>query len=49
MLDNGSINILPSEEESNKEAEVIGYIGTYSSRQVALYYYKATNISSLSI
>jgi hypothetical protein len=55
MLDDSSINILPSEEESDKEEsdeenEVIGHIGTYSGHQVALYCYRATDIiSSLSI
>ena len=31
MSDNGSIDILPSEEESDKEDKVIGYISMYSS------------------
>ena len=31
ILDDGSINILPSKEESNKEDEVISYISIYSS------------------
>ena len=32
MLNNGSIDILPSEEESDKEDEVISHIGIYFSR-----------------
>ena len=49
ILDDGSIDILPSEEESDEEDEVIGYIGMYFGCQVALYYYGVTDISSLGI
>ena len=49
MLNNGSINILLSEKEFDKEYKVIGHINTYFSRWVTLYCYGTTDIFGLGI